>query len=364
MVKVGLIVNPIAGMGGKVGLKGTDGAMYGRALALGAKPVSPGRIGEVLRQVERKDLQFLAAPGPMGADYLEKAGYACEIVGEIGPETDSGDTKRLARAMVEKGVAVLVFVGGDGTARDILDAVGMEVPVIAIPSGVKMFSSVFVFSPSAAAEMINRFGEAFTEKEVLDIDEDAFRENRLDARYYGTVRVPDLKGLLQGKKAASNVKPASGSKKMEVARFVVEHMEDGWVYLLGPGTTVKAITDALGLEKTLLGIDAVCDKALVGMDINEQDILGLLERYGRMRIVVTPIGGNGFIFGRGSRQISAEVLRRVGKENILIVSTLDKVGGLACLRIDSGDREVDMAMSGRVEVLIGCNETMVMEVKA
>jgi predicted polyphosphate/ATP-dependent NAD kinase len=165
MIKIGLIVNPIAGMGGKVGLKGTDGEMYKRALELGAKPVTSIRIEEVLGLVKRDDLYFFAAPGKMGEDHLKNFDFKFETIGKVNKETDSKDTKRIIRTMIEKEIKILIFVGGDGTARDVLDVVGMDVPVIAIPSGVKMFSSAFVYSTHAAAEMINGFGEDFIEKE-------------------------------------------------------------------------------------------------------------------------------------------------------------------------------------------------------
>lgn len=361
MVHVGLIVNPIAGMGGKVGLKGTDGEMYERALKLGAEPVASARIEEVLSLVKRKDLFFYAAPREMGEDYLEDFDF--EVVGEIGEKTGPEDTKRLVGDMIKKGIKVLIFVGGDGTARDVLDVVGLEVPVIAIPSGVKMFSSAFAFSSHAAAELINSFGEDFIEKEILDIDEKAFRGNILDSKAYGKVRVPNIQFLLQKKKAASNIKFDVKVKKQEVAKYLVENMEEDCVYILGPGTTVKEITDAIGVEKTLLGIDAIYNKKLIGLDLIEKDLLGLIDQYQKVKIIVTPIGGSGFIFGRGSKQISTDVLKHIGKENIIVVSTLDKVGGLENLYIDSGDYEVDKLISGNINVLIGYDEELIMEVK-
>ncbi len=363
VLKAGLIVNPIAGMGGKVGLKGTDGEMYEKALEMGAEPISPGRIEDVLDLVKRRDLYFFCGPGSMGEDYLAKREFGFETVGEARDETSRDDTIKIAKRIMEKGADVLIFVGGDGTARDILDAVGMNVPVIAIPSGVKMFSSVFVFSPHAAAEMIDCCGDDFTEKEVLDIDEEAFRGNRLDAKYYGTVRVPNIQRLLQGKKAASNVKHSSKGKKKEVAKYVVDNMNKDCLYILGPGTTVKEVADALGVKKTLLGIDSVCNSESIGLDIGEKEILRLIDAYKKVKIIVTPIGGNGFIFGRGSRQISSEVLRKVGKENIIIISTLDKVGGMGSLHIDSGDYEVDRDIGGNIDVLTGYKEEIIMEVK-
>lgn len=363
MIKVGLIVNPIAGMGGKVGLKGTDGAMYKKAVELGAEPVTVERIEDVLKLIKRDDLYFLSAPDKMGENYLKNTKFKFEVVGEIEKETKREDTKKIAQIMMEQKIKALIFVGGDGTARDILDVVGMNIPVIAIPSGVKMFSSAFVFSAHAAAEMINSFGDDFLEKEILDIDEKAFRENRLDAQFYGTVRVPNFQGLLQGKKSASVVDGKIKDKKKEVARYVTENMEEDCVYILGPGTTVKEIANIVGIEKTLLGIDAICNKELIGSDINEKDILKLIHENKKIKIIVTPIGGSGFIFGRGSRQISSEVLKNIGKENIIIVSTLDKVGGLETLHIDSGDYEVDKSISGSVDVIIDYNEEIIMEVR-
>jgi predicted polyphosphate/ATP-dependent NAD kinase len=363
MIKVGLIVNPIAGMGGKVGLKGTDGKMYEKALELGAKPVTGPRLENVLKLITRKDIFFYTAPKKMGEDYLKEYNFPYEVVGEVGGETTVNDTKRLAVEIKDRGVDVIVFVGGDGTARDILDAVKTEVPVIAVPSGVKMFSSAFVLSANAAAEMINTFSDDFIEKEILDIDEEAFRNNILDAKYYGTVLVPNIEKLLQGKKAASNIKGIAVDRKKEVAKYIIENLNKDCLYILGPGTTVKEITDGLGVRKTLLGIDVLFNGEIVCFDATERDILALMKEHGNTKIIVTPIGGSGFIFGRGSRQISAEVLKGIQKEDIIIVSTLDKVGGLPCLRIDSGDRSVDERLSGEIDVLVDYNEELVMEVK-
>ncbi len=363
MLKVGLIVNPIAGMGGSVGLKGTDGEAYKKALELGARPVTPQRIEETLALIKRKDLLFLVAPGKMGEDHIKKFNFNYKVVGKIGKETKAEDTKRIARDMLNEKIELLIFVGGDGTARDIADAVDSKVPVVAIPSGVKMFSSVFALSPRAAARMIDEFNGECEEKEVLDIDEEAFRENRLSARLYGYLKVPKIRSLLQKGKEASNVSGSAEENKKEIASYIIENMENDVLYILGPGTTVKAIADKIGVEKTLLGIDAVYNKKLVGKDLNEKGLLDLIERYKKVKIIVTPIGGNGFIFGRGSKQFTPEVLKRVGKENIIVVGTRDKVFKLECLRVDTGDIEVDKILSGPVKIITGNKEEMIMEVR-
>ena len=363
MIRVGLIINPVAGMGGSVGLKGTDGEMYKKAVELGAESVSPARIEEVLSLVTRKDIKFIAATDRMGEDYLKGLSFDYEVVGKIGEETGPEDTRRILEEMKECGIDLLIFAGGDGTARDVLNVVGMEIPVIAIPSGVKMFSAAFTLSAHAAASMIDSFGYSFIEKEVMDINEEAFRNNRLDAKLYGYMRVPDMKHLLQGKKEASNVAPAAAGKKEEVAEYIVDNMDDDAVYILGPGTTLKTIADRIGVDKTLLGVEAVAGGKLIGADINEKNILDIQKEYDKVVVIVTPIGGSGYIFGRGSRQISSKVLDLVDRENIIIVSTIDKVGGLDCLRVDTGDYKVDQKLAGNMNVIVGYNEEVAMEVR-
>ncbi|MCD6366956.1 MAG: NAD(+)/NADH kinase, partial [Bacteroidales bacterium] len=185
MKKTGLIVNPIAGMGGSVGLKGTDGKTYKKALELGAKPTTPQRIEDTLALIKKKDLFFITAPGKMGEDYIKNFNFKYEVISKIGEETNADDTKRIVHEMVDKGIELLVFVGGDGTARDIYDVLELKIPVVGIPSGVKMFSPVFALSTTAAAEIINNETDQFIEKEVLDIDEEAFRAGKLGAKLYG-----------------------------------------------------------------------------------------------------------------------------------------------------------------------------------
>jgi len=363
---VGLIVNPVAGMGGSVGLKGTDGDMHKKALELGAEPVTPKRTNDLLTHVDCKDaITLLVAPGKMGERYVADLDVPFTVIGEIGEETSAQDTKRMAKEMVERGVELLILVGGDGTARDICDAIGSEIPVVGVPAGVKVFSSAFALSARAAAEMVDAFveGADVTEEEVLDIDEEAFRGDRLASRLYGYLLVPEVRRLLQPGKAASSVSKSSAESKREIAAYIIEEMDPEILYLLGPGTTLKAITDELGLPKTLLGVDAVRAGELVGKDVNERGILGLFERYERRKIIVTPIGGNGFIFGRGSKQFTPAVIRQVGRENVTVVGARHKLNDLDCLRVDSGDLELDETLSGYIKVTVGCREEVMVKVK-
>jgi predicted polyphosphate/ATP-dependent NAD kinase len=241
--KIGLLVNPVAGMGGSGSLKGTDGKMYQKALEMGAIPVTSARTKEFLQHIKNtEDIEFFVAPGKMGEEYIKDSGLSYKVIGTIGEVTSEKDTKKIASDILAKGAELLIIVGGDGTARDVCDAVGQDIPIGAVPAGVKVFSSVFTFSARAAGEMVDAFlvGVGVTEEEVLDIDEDAFREGRLDSTLYGYLTVPSVKDLLQGGKEASVGRPAEEDKK-EIATYIVEEMEAGTLYLLGPGTTVKAL---------------------------------------------------------------------------------------------------------------------------
>ena len=374
---LGLIVNPVAGLGGRVGLKGSDGAeIQRRARALGAEPHAQERAVEALRRLRRlENLEIVTYPGEMGEDAARAAGFEPRVVGDIVPgETTAQDTRRAARQMHELGVDLLLFAGGDGTARDLYEAVGLEQPALGIPAGVKIHSAVYATHPANAGELAALYlgGRVASQRqaEVMDIDEEAFRQGSLQARLYGYLTVPFRASLVQSQKMPSAGEAASLAA---IAEDVVTKMEPGVLYIVGPGTTTRAIAEELGLEKTLLGVDVILDGELVARDANEADLLRLLDqRLGseggepQARIVVTPIGGQGYLFGRGNQQISPRVIRHVGRENVLIVSTPDKLHSLGSqpLLVDSGDREVDQMLSGYMMVVTGYNERAVRKVAA
>lgn len=367
MKKIGLIVNPIAGMGGSVGLKGTDGVIIKEAIKLGAKPVSPKRMESFFSHLESmEEIYLLVAPGKMGEDLVHNTGLKYEVIGNIQQHTTAEDTKRIAQLLVDEQIELLIFCGGDGTARDIFDAIGLKIPVVAIPSGVKIFSSVFALNPKAAAKIVDKFIEEpmdKQEKEVLDIDEEAFRDNRLDSHLYGYLLIPKVQYLTQNSKGSSKVGRTVEENKLEIAQQIIETMEKDTLYLLGPGTTVKAITDRLKLHKSLLGVDAIFNKALVGTDLNESNIIKLLDEYKEVKIIVTPIGGQGFVFGRGNKQFTPTIIKKVGKVNIILISTVEKMKGLKCLRVDTDDDEADKILEGLTKVTIGYKEELVCKIE-
>ncbi|MHA1709731.1 MAG: ATP-NAD kinase family protein [Candidatus Baldrarchaeia archaeon] len=367
-INLGFLINPIAGMGGRVGLKGTDGDMYRIAIKKGAKPVAPARALEFLNSLNLR-VNLYAAPGPMGEDIVMKTHHKedlVEIVGSLESKmTTADDTKRISREMMKLGVDLLVFVGGDGTARDIVDAVNQKQLALGVPSGVKMYSAVFAVSPRAAARVVKAFAEGRTNEtfaEVLDIDEDAYRRNELKVRLYGYLRIPVLAGLMQASKEPSAESYEEEENKKAIAKRIVEEMEPDTLYILGAGTTIKAIADELGIKKTLLGVDAIFNGKVVGEDLDEKGILRLLEKFQKVKIIVTPIGGQGFIFGRGNQQISPDVIKKVGKENIVVVATKSKIKNLDVLRVDTGDPQVDEMLRGYTKVIVDYHEDLIMKV--
>jgi len=384
---VGLLVNPIAGIGGRVGLKGSDGpATVRRALALGAAPVAGQRAAAAVRQMLTgwpagvPPPVVLAGPAEMGAAVARAAGSTLDVIGSIAPgATTAADTIRLAGRMAELGVDLLLFAGGDGTARDVhVGLGGARVAVLGIPAGVKIHSAVFATSPAAAGEVAAAFlalpaGRRRTEaRDVLDLDEDAYRRGEVAPRLWGELAVPAERRRVQAGKEPTPASEAAAAAA--IAAEVVALARPGARYILGPGSTVRAIGDRLGVATTLVGVDVVevegpGGASLVVADAAEADLLPIAEA-DECRIVVTPIGGQGFVFGRGNQQISAtvirEVLRQSGREGIIIVATPAKLAaiGVRPLLVDTGDPALDRELAGHAQVITGRGERSVARVAA
>jgi predicted polyphosphate/ATP-dependent NAD kinase len=368
--RMGLIINPVAGLGGRVGLKGSDGAEIQRkALALGAVPQAQTRAAEALERLKAVDgLEILAYPGEMGEDAARACAFEPEVIGSITPgQTTAQDTRDAASEMHRRAVDLLLFAGGDGTARDIYTAVGADLPVLGIPAGVKIHSAVYAIHPRSAGQLAALYLQGkvsgLREAEVMDIDEEAFRENVLSVRLYGYLKIPFRSNLVQSQKMPST---GEASALAAIAEDIVTKMEDDVLYIIGPGTTTRAITDELGLDKTLLGVDVVRNGELIARDASEAQLMALLDQHGadRARIVVTPIGGQGYLFGRGNQQISPQVIERVGRDKIVAVSTPDKLYALGSqpLLVDTGSRAVDEMLSGYLTLVTGYNERAVRKV--
>jgi predicted polyphosphate/ATP-dependent NAD kinase len=369
--RLGLIVNPVAGMGGRVGLKGSDGVdTLRRARELGATETSPARATETLKWliVMKKQIELFTYPGEMGEDEARSVGFEPKVLGKIkAGETTSADTKAAASEIAGLSVDLLLFAGGDGTARDICEAIDGKVPALGIPSGVKIHSGVYAISPAAAGALAVKYlsGEVSSvqESEVMDIDEEAFRGNRLSARLYGYLRVPREDAYVQGSKEASPVQEEENLKA--IAADLADEMTADTLYVLGPGSTVSSVAEHLGLEKTLLGVDVVQGGRMVATDVNEDQLLEIINGK-KVKIVVTVIGGQGFVFGRGNQQISPRVIRTVGKENIIIAATPAKLATIhgKPLLVDTGDPALDAELTGYTRVITDYGRRVVYRIKA
>lgn len=362
---IGLIVNPVAGIGGRAGLKGSDSREIQRlAIQLGAEPEAPSRAVEALKVLlgACPDVKVITPPGQMGAEECRCARVMLqELPMNTSNPTTPKDTETAAGELVRQGISLLLFAGGDGTARDIFRAVQSTVPVIGIPAGVKIHSAVFAKNPSQAGCLAARFlkGDVVRcrEREVMDIDEDAYRQGRVTAKLYGYMSVPFAEGMVQKLKAGSI---SEASALHAIASDVVERMEEDTYYIVGAGTTTRCITDLLGLSKTLLGVDVVYRKQILARDLSERKLLQLLQGK-KAKIIITPIGGQGYLFGRGNQQLSAQVLRMVGHDNIWVIATNQKIADLEGMPffVDTGDRELNRQFSGYVRVIVGYRQELV-----
>ena len=375
-MRIGFIVNPIAGMGGRVGLKGTDGVLE-KAIALGAKPVAPKRAKEFLQKLKESEIppkiRVITCPGIMGEEEAKETGINAEILPLPRKErTTAEDTKAATKLLVSENYRadLIVFVGGDGTARDILDALKeeeSETPVLGVPAGVKMYSGIFAVNPAEAVEVLEAYvnGEAeITEFEIMDADETAIRSDRFAIRLYGYLKGPYLPMRIQGTKQVSPETADEKENQRAIAKFVIETMKPNATYILGPGTTVKTLADMLGIKKTVLGVDLYQNGKVIN-DVNEKTLLENVKDWKNTWIIVSPIGGQGMIFGRGNQQISPEIIKRVGKEHIMVLATKSKIQRIegGCLRVDTGDSEVDEMLKGYIKVITDYREWRLLPVK-
>ena len=366
--RVGLIVNPDAGLGGRLGFKGSDGRAA-EARAAGAEDRSGPRMRQALERCGNRleDVEIVTCSGRMGSDWVPGEHT---IVYDT-PVTTSADTTRDAVAILcEADIELLLYAGGDGTTRDIIEALpNSELPVIGVPGGVKMHSGCFAASPNAAAEVLIAWLEGdllLARTEVMDLDEDVYRQGSWSVRMYGEAMMPASPRWMQGAKMR-----VQATEEDEVLEALGEHIAEVFVadskhlIIWGSGGTLRTIAEGIGFAPTLLGIDATLGKEQVGTDLNEESLLELIKEHdGDCTLLVSPMGGQGFLLGRGNLQLSPDVLRAIGIDAVLGVVTPAKMLTVAHLRIDTGDHELDLQFRAKkyVKVLQGYRTTRLMRV--
>ena len=360
--KLGLIVNPVAGLGGSVALKGSDGEdTAAKAIALGAEPKSNSRTKAALEVLvpHQSNITIYTVNDEMGEQTAKALGFNTQVVYQSNSPTTSDDTEAAARLLQQQGVDLILFAGGDGTARNICHAVEDSVPVLGIPAGCKIHSGVYAITPKAAGRVVEMLvkGELVTlsDADVMDIDEVAFRQGTVKAKRYGEMQVPSEVRYVQAVKNGG--KETDELVLADIAAYVVSEMNADTLYVMGSGSTVGAVMEEMGLENTLLGVDLVEDQALVGQDLTAQQLLELTKER-ETKLVITLIGGQGHIFGRGNQQLSPTLIKAIGRDNIIVVATKTKLQALngRPLICDTGDSKLDDELSGYIRVTSGFND--------
>ena len=390
IIPIGLLINPIAGMGGRVGLKGTDGdEILQTALSRGAIPIANDRARDTLHALLENApprIQWYVGPGLMGEQLCKELNLSHVVVlpdetsvsnaadsqkpdnrfGLVGGTSDV-DTIAIATRMLEKDIRLLMFFGGDGTAANIAMAIDRKIPAFGAPTGVKMFSAVFALTPRIASQLLLRFlaGEAqLEERDVLDIDESAYRRGELLVSLKGVLNVPVIPDLVQSSKEVSSANNDETSNKQGVANTLVEEWDSTALYLLGPGSTVETLAQTLNLNKTLLGVDVVKGDRVLASDATETQILHQIHQHkGPIILIVSPIGRQGFVLGRGNQQLSPNVLQHISKENLKVIATRTKMKEITTLHIDTGSLSMDAKFQGYTRVIIDYREERIFTLK-
>lgn len=361
MLSFGLLINPVAGVGGPVALKGSDEPdVQHRARRRGGSPRGEARAARALAEMgaAASAVRWLTWGGEMGENALRKAGLEPEVLGSPQRPSTAADTRRAARALRAAGADLVVFCGGDGTTRDLHAALNAGVPVLGIPSGVKMHSGVFATTPESAGRILAALVEGGLVRaavaEVRDLDEAALREGTVRARFYGEMAVPEAGGFLQHTKEGGRESEPLALE--EIVAEVVERIADApGTYVLGPGGTLAAIKSALGLEATLIGFDVLEGGRQIGRDVDAAWLEDRLAASEPATLVMSFTRGQGFLLGRGNQQLSPAVLRRIGRDRLWVVGTRTKLLSLEGrpMRIDTDDPVLDREWSGLVEVITG-----------
>jgi predicted polyphosphate/ATP-dependent NAD kinase len=360
MMKIGLIVNPIAGIGGRVGLKGSDGEFAKKAAELGGRSPAPQRAVEALQEIANAKIEIamLTYPSEMGEEEAIESGIKPVVRGTIvSGQTTANDTRRAVEDLIKDGAELLLFSGGDGTARNIMELLDEKIPIIGIPAGVKMHSGVFAINPRLAGKLATSFIKEETSSrrvEVVDYDKHG------NLKLFGYMLVPFQPGIIQETK--SYIPPSEGDDEA-IAAGIIEELVNDCAYIIGPGMTTKSILQSLGLPYTLLGIDVIRNKQLLIKDANEQQLLDVVSKYDS-KVLIGVIGGQGFLLGRGNQQISPDVMKKIGKENLIALATEEKLLSLKNrpLLIDTGDLELDHSFVGYMRVVTGYRRAIVWRV--
>ena len=393
MFKLGLIINPVAGVGGSVALKGSDD-MVKHALALGAQLKANERAQTALTVLlpYQDEIVVYTVNNQMGEQAAKDLGFNVELVYQTqNDNTQAIDTEHAISALLTKQVDIVLFAGGDGTARDIAKVVALnteqnsqqsmlpQVPVLGVPAGCKIHSGVYAITPTAAGRvvelMVTKQLVTLTEGDVMDIDESLFRQGVVKAKRFGEMQIPSELRYVQAVKSGG--KESDELVLHDISEDVIAQMSDydESIFVIGSGSTTAFLMSELGLDNTLLGVDLVQNEALIASDVTEKQLWQQLklakQTQQNVKLVITLIGGQGHIFGRGNQQLSPRIIRFIieqsgGKENIIIIATKTKLTALnnKPLISDTGDNELDQLLSGFMPISTGYKDQVLYPVSS
>ena len=368
-LKIGLLINPVAGLGGRVALKGSDSeAIQQKALALGAKPEAEQRSKQALMPLleSSEKISFYSIDGAMGGDLLNSLGLS--YINCYQPEnldkTAEQDTLLAAAKFVEHQVDIILFAGGDGTARNILQAVGSEQLCLGIPAGCKIYSGVFTVTPEDAGSLLKQLvdGELvdLQESSVLDINEDDYRLGQMSTKVFGEMLTPKNGNFVQSVKVSG--KESEELVQQEIAAWIAENIQEDTLYFIGSGSTCLVIKDELGIDGSLLGVDVLLNEHCIARDATEQELLAIINEHPELpvKLILTIIAGQGILLGRGNHQVCHKVIEKLGKENLMVVASKGKITDLAGkpLAVDTGNAELNASFSGYIPVITGYDDSI------
>ena len=372
MLKVGLIINPWAGIGGQVALKGSDGEnIVKAALLLGAEQTADKKTLQCLSYLETQsetlDIEWICAKGDMGSHCLDQTNMPYTLVNHpTSAKSSAKDTQIIAQLLLDKNVDLILFAGGDGTARDLFCVIGQSIPVLGIPAGVKIHSGVYALTPQDAARCLisichNPIIE-ISQQEVRDINEDAFRQGQVQSKFFGEMITPSAPEFIQAVKMGGVESDVLLNE--EIADYLIEGFEYNHLYFIGSGKTLDCLMGKLNLENTLLGVDCIFNKQLIKQDLTASEILDLMQTH-PFSILISVIGGQGHIFGRGNHQFNQQVFQQLQTEQIVLVANIRYLIELnnKPLIIDSLDNTLTSRLNNRIKILTGYDQWVMYHVR-
>jgi predicted polyphosphate/ATP-dependent NAD kinase len=358
---VGLLVNPVAGLGGPGAYKGSDGK-WKEAMEHGYKPTAPDRARQFVERVGDA-VEWVSVPGAMGGDYVPDARRVLPDSRFVVGSTSRDDTVRCAQALRDAGIQLLCFLGGDGTATDVSKAVGDKLPCLGVPAGVKITSPVYTHDVAEAAWLVGQLQSGFETilRDVTDLDEVAYRTGHVELELKGNLRVPLSPAIQDGKVATSTETPLE-----PLVEQVLQEWDPDALVLVGAGSVCQAVKAQFWGKPTLLGVDAIQGSRIIQNDLDDRRIAELVDAQsqggGKVRVVLSTIGGQGMLLGRGTQMFRPDVLRKVGWDSLRVIAPPEKLLGLKGLHIDTGDADFDATAPKHIRVVTGWNETRMMRI--